>query len=97
MMGGRIWLDSEAGKGTQFHFTARLKVLDKRPESQFSVPLQALKGMRILVVDDHRTNRRIIEGILKQWGAETTCAESGRQALSELVSRMSSGRVPTGW
>ena len=91
MMGGRIWLDSEAGKGTQFHFTARLKVVNKRPESSYSVPLQALKGMRILVVDDHRTNRRIIEGILKQWGAASTCAEGGRQALSELVTACRAG------
>jgi CheY-like chemotaxis protein len=48
--------------------------------------------MRILVVDDHRTNRRIVEGILKRWGALTTCAEGGRQALSALLSACQAGQ-----
>ena len=48
--------------------------------------------MKILVVDDHRTNRRIVEGILKRWGAQTTCAEGGRQALSALLSACQAGQ-----
>ena len=91
MMGGRIWLQSEMGTGTQIHFTVRLKAVDKRAEPVPNVLLRSLDGMKILVVDDHRTNRRIIEGLLKRWGAQPTCAESGEQALSDLLSACESG------
>ncbi len=76
MMGGRIWLDSEVGRGTQFHFTARLKISSKGAEADVIVPLETLNGLRILVVDDNKTNRRILQGLLTRWGALTTCAES---------------------
>ncbi len=85
MMGGRIWMESEPGQGSQFHFTARLQVLGKRMGAGGLIPLANLDGMRILVVDDHATNRRILQGLLSSWGARVTCAASGEEALQALL------------
>jgi two-component system sensor histidine kinase/response regulator len=92
MMGGRIWLESEVGRGTQFHFTVRLKLSGKKAESDVLVPLETLNDLRILVVDDNKTNRRILHGMLTRWGAQTTCAASGSEALSELDAACSAAR-----
>ena len=54
--------------------------------------METLNGLRILVVDDHRTNRRILEGILKRWGAQTVCAGGGEEALSALAAAAEAGK-----
>jgi len=92
MMGGKIWLESEVDKGTQIHFTVRLGVLDaKEIEVGTIAPAEILQGVKVLVVDDNRTNRRILEGMLKRWGMKSTLVEGGDQALGELSAAHDAG------
>jgi two-component system sensor histidine kinase/response regulator len=85
MMGGRIWVESELGVGSKFHFTMRLKKAVEKPD--VSVPQvfdEVLSGIKVLIVDDNRTNRRILEGLVKHWGMLPTVVSDGHLALAEL-------------
>ena len=84
MMGGRIWVESEEGKGSEFHFTARFG-LAKSLKAELPLPPAAcLQDLRVLVVDDNVTNRLILAGRLSRWGCNPTSAESGEAALAAL-------------
>jgi len=92
MMGGKIWVESNVGSGAHFHFTIRLGVTDAKPVEIGSIaPPELLRGVRALIVDDNRTNRRILEGMLKRWEMITSSVEGGEEALLELSAAFESG------
>ncbi|MBF0369701.1 MAG: transporter substrate-binding domain-containing protein [Magnetococcales bacterium] len=83
LMKGDIWVESEAGKGSVFHFTAYLET-QKNPQERLKIDREGLSDLRVLLVDDNESAQVILSGMTSSYGLEVEVAPSGENALERI-------------
>jgi PAS domain S-box-containing protein len=84
LMGGRIWIESEVGRGSRFNFIAHFGIGDAAVTSMAGPESVDLHGLPVLVVDDNATNRRILEEMLTSWRMRPVSVDGAHAALVAL-------------
>ena len=92
LMGGTMRMESEPGRGTEFHVTLPFAIGAALPVPTPRRELKDLRGLAVLVVDDNDTNRRILEGILTGWGMRPTLVDGGLAAIGALDRALADGK-----
>ncbi|MCK4305125.1 MAG: response regulator, partial [Candidatus Eisenbacteria sp.] len=93
LMGGRIWIESQPGAGSAFHFLMELKKQPSAGRAAAGLEMtRGWQGLPALVIDDNATHRRVLLEMLTHWGLEVTEAESGLAGLQELEQAQATSR-----
>jgi PAS domain S-box-containing protein len=87
MMGGEIWLESQAGAGTTFHFTLLLQTQAVQAQKFEPLPLSVLQRMTFLLVASNASGRIVLKEMLSEWAGEVLIASSAAEALQMAAAR----------
>jgi PAS domain S-box-containing protein len=92
LMGGHLWVDSEYGRGSDFHFIIPCPAASGSSRQVAPAELATVRNIRVLVVDDNETNRIVLRDTLRPWNMVLELAASAQEALALIRQRSAEGR-----